>query len=62
MACPKCGCKETYQFDEGDDLSLSDDFWEHCAACGHIFDVEDSLSEDDDEWLEVPAFLRRGND
>ena len=48
MACPECGCKVTYQYDDGwDEMSSSDDL-ERCAACGHIFDIEDSAPEDDD--------------
>jgi predicted nucleic-acid-binding Zn-ribbon protein len=51
MACPKCGCKETYQYVEDDILGLPDD-QERCAACGAIFYFEDHTDEDDDE--EVP--------
>lgn len=35
MACPKCGCKVTYEFDD--------------AACGEVFDIDDHAEEDDDE-------------
>lgn len=52
MACPKCGCKETYQFDGCDDDGCalgSDDRIERCAACGHVFDIEDHTYEDDME-------------
>ena len=46
MACPKCGCKTTYQYDDEDDPQ--DDRLERCAACGEVFDVEDHAEEDDD--------------
>jgi hypothetical protein len=49
MACPNCGCKETHTFDaDGGDLCQSDDRLERCAACRHVFDVEDHADEDDD--------------
>lgn len=48
MSCPKCKCKETYCYDEGDDMPGGDERMERCAACGHIFDIEDALPEDDD--------------
>lgn len=48
MACPKCGCKETYEYVEDDVLGLPDDE-ERCAACGHIFFFEDGTYEDDDD-------------
>lgn len=50
MACPKCGCKVTYQYDGGagyDDCSEFDDRLERCAACGDVFDIEDSTDEDE---------------
>lgn len=47
MACPKCGCKTTYTYD--DDEDPQDDRLERCAACGEVFDVEDHAEEDDDE-------------
>lgn len=46
MACPACGCKETYQYDAGD---APDDDWERCAACGAVFHHDDHTPEDDDE-------------
>jgi hypothetical protein len=49
MACPKCGCKETYQYDDGDDCGMADDNLERCAACGEIFDREDEAPEDDED-------------
>lgn len=51
MACPKCGCKETYQYDdeEGSWTNLDDPWFERCAACGHVFYFEDHTEEDDDE-------------
>jgi hypothetical protein len=49
MACPKCGCKTTYQYDDGDDCGMADDNLERCAACGEIFDREDEAPEDDED-------------
>lgn len=48
MACPECGCKVHYPYDDGDDL-CADDNLERCAACGAVFDIEDSAEELDDE-------------
>jgi hypothetical protein len=48
MACPKCGCKATYQFNRDDDTP-DDDRLERCAACGEIFDIDDHTPEYDDE-------------
>jgi hypothetical protein len=48
MACPKCGCKTTYQYDPGDDLEQTDERLERCAACRHVFDIEDSADEDEE--------------
>lgn len=45
MACPACGCKETYQYDEED---TPDDDWYRCAACGVIFPIEYETPEYDD--------------
>ena len=47
MACPKCGCKECYQFDDVD--HGDDPYWERCAACGHVFYFDDHADEDDDD-------------
>lgn len=47
MACPKCGCKTVYQFDDEDDPS--DDRLQRCAACGEVFDLDDHADEEDDE-------------
>jgi hypothetical protein len=49
MACPKCGCKLSYQYDPGDDLEQTDERLERCAACRHVFDIEDHTDEDDDD-------------
>lgn len=51
MACPKCGCKETYQFDDhGEDVWLAEDSpLERCAACSVVFYTDDHLPEDDDD-------------
>jgi len=45
MACPVCGCKETYQYDEGDFASEEGIY--RCAACRAIFPIEDELPEED---------------
>lgn len=45
MACPKCGCKVTYQYDE--DNVNSTPFLERCANCGAIVVEEEALEEDD---------------
>ena len=50
MACPECGCKTTYQYDNGDDLGTDDENLERCAACGEVFDIEDGAPEEDDEF------------
>jgi hypothetical protein len=55
MACPRCGCKETYQYDDED---APDDYWQRCAACGVIFPIEDETPEDDDIDLEPPRPVR----
>ena len=47
MACPKCGCKTTYQYDDGDDLGINDESLERCAACSDVFDIEEHADEDD---------------
>ena len=49
MACPNCGCKETYQFDSDEDFAGDDERLERCAACGAVFDIEDHTYEDDME-------------
>lgn len=40
MACPYCGCKVTYQYDNSEYL-------ERCANCGKVFDVEMGLDDTD---------------
>lgn len=45
MACPKCGCKTVYQFDDEDEPQ--DDRLQRCAACGEVFDLDDHTEEDD---------------
>lgn len=45
MACPACGCKTTYCYDDEDYAPAGDQ--ERCAACGAIFDVDDHIPEDD---------------
>lgn len=51
MACPNCQCKTTYPYgrDNGMDSEDDDQDRERCAACGHVFYVEDHLPEDDDD-------------
>ena len=46
MACPQCGCKVAYQFDDEDEPE--DDRAQRCAACGAIFDLDDHADEDED--------------
>lgn len=53
MACPKCGCKVHYQYNEAD-FGPDDERMERCAACGEIFDIEDSADEED-EHEEISA-------
>lgn len=60
MACPKCGCKVTYTYDD-EDFGPSDDRLERCAACGEIFDIEDSADEDDDEFEFANQDVQRGS-
>lgn len=53
MACPKCGCKVTYQYDDSDeDLAASDERLERCSACGEIFDIEEQTPEDEDDHVD----------
>jgi hypothetical protein len=49
MACPKCGCKVSYQYDNGDDCGPTDDRLERCAACGEVFDLDDHTNEEDND-------------
>lgn len=49
MACPSCGCKVHYQYDGEVELFRCDDRMQRCAGCGHVFDIEDSADEEDDE-------------
>lgn len=49
MACPKCGCKVCYQYDDGDDFHPFTENLERCSACGEVFDIEDHAPEEDDE-------------
>ena len=46
MACPKCGCKVHYEFDDEDGY---DERMQRCAACGEVFDLDDAADDDDDE-------------
>lgn len=45
MACPRCGCKEVYSYDDDEG---EDDRLQRCAACGVMFDLDDHAEEDDD--------------
>lgn len=45
MACPKCGCKVTYTYDDDDVMPTPG--YERCAACGEIFDELDAADDDD---------------
>lgn len=54
MACPACGCKVCYQYDD-EDFGVGDDRLERCAACGHVFDVEDHADEEDGDEDEPAA-------
>jgi uncharacterized Zn finger protein len=47
MACPKCGCKNVYEYD--DEADPQDDRLQRCAACGEVFDLDDHAEEDDDD-------------
>lgn len=48
MACPACLCKETYEYDDGEDYPDLE-YLMRCAACGAVFPLEDELPEDDDD-------------
>lgn len=52
MACPACGCKETYQYNDGEDFDLGDELI-RCAACGAIFEFEDETDEDENVYPPV---------
>lgn len=47
MACPACGCKETYKYNDGEDYDLGDELI-RCAACGAIFEPDDEVPEYDE--------------
>ncbi len=47
MACPHCGCKTVYSFEDEDEPE--DDWLQRCAACGAVFDLDEHVDEDDDE-------------
>lgn len=46
--CPRCKCKTTYSYGDDDDMDF-DTYLERCAACGAIFDIEQSLDDEDEE-------------
>lgn len=43
MACPECGCKVTYTYDDDECGDL-----DRCANCGNIFDINEAIDEEDD--------------
>ena len=47
MACPKCGCKTVYQYD--DEGEPEDDRLQRCAACGEVFDIDDHAEEEEED-------------
>ena len=47
MACPACGCKETYTYDD-EDYGPADSNCERCAACGTIFDIDEHADEEEE--------------
>jgi hypothetical protein len=53
MACPKCGCKVHYQYDNGWDGDQMDETIERCAACGYVFCIDDAADEDDHDHPET---------
>lgn len=59
MACPACGCKETYQYNDGEDYDLDDELI-RCAACWAIFEPEDEEPEDEDDGLTANAEITGG--
>lgn len=50
MACPACACKVHYQYDDGNDCGPHTEGLERCAACGHVFDIEDAADDEDDAY------------
>lgn len=61
MACPNCGCKETYQFDGWhEDHDPGDESFDRCAACGAVFDIEDHTDEDDEPMTDAEFDARHG--
>ncbi len=55
MACPKCGCKVSYEYCNGwDDESHAEEH-QRCAACRHVFYIEDSADEDEDDAPDAPS-------
>jgi uncharacterized Zn finger protein len=46
MACPQCGCQETY-YACIDDIEDEHDL-ERCANCGCVFDSFDAAEDEDD--------------
>lgn len=52
MACPSCGCKTVYPYDDEDEPD--DGRLQRCAACGHVFDLDDHADENEDDIDAVP--------
>ena len=48
MACPAYLCKETYEYDDGEDYPDLEDLM-RCAACGAVFPLEDEATEEDND-------------
>jgi len=60
MACPKCECKTTYHYDpKGLGDFIIDSGQERCANCGHIFDIENDI---DDDEVDLIDYLNSGGD
>lgn len=49
MACPLCGCRETYEYDDPEEADYGHGDLQRCAACGSVFSIDDELTEDDDD-------------
>lgn len=49
MACPRCGCRVTYRYDMNPDFNdPEEDYWERCASCGAVFDIDWAGDDDFD--------------
>ena len=45
MACPKCNCKVTYDYNY-DDVDDRDYEMERCSSCGTVFYLMDAAEDD----------------